>query len=157
MVAAEIIRSPIDKANHTLLNLANSLKRGKPRQVAAFFISETGPTSAIGTSRLLRFAARCRLSGAKRTSGLVSQNDANDPLYGPAVRSKRISLSWRWAVLHQCIRPLIGALLLAIMDISAHAASLSDRPRWARWVTSVRMCREDRTSISSHPLADLGG
>jgi hypothetical protein len=50
MVAAEIIRSPIDKANHTLLNLANSLKRGKPRQVAAFFISETGPTLAIGTS-----------------------------------------------------------------------------------------------------------
>jgi hypothetical protein len=24
------------------------------------------------------------------------------------------------------------------------------------WVTSVRMRREDRTSISSHPLADLG-
>src|SRR6478672_5691005 len=28
---------------------------------------------------------------------------------------------------------------------------------WAIWVTSVRMRREDRTSISSHPLADLGG
>src|ERR1700750_940932 len=27
---------------------------------------------------------------------------------------------------------------------------------WAIWVTSVRMRREDRTSISSHPLADLG-
>ena len=27
----------------------------------------------------------------------------------------------------------------------------------AIWVTSVRMRREDRTSISSHPLADLGG
>jgi hypothetical protein len=26
----------------------------------------------------------------------------------------------------------------------------------AIWVTSVRMRREDRTSISSHPLADLG-
>ena len=25
------------------------------------------------------------------------------------------------------------------------------------WVTSVRMRREDRSSISSHPLADLGG
>src|ERR1700738_63412 len=27
----------------------------------------------------------------------------------------------------------------------------------ASWVTSVRKRREDRTSISSHPLADLGG
>src|SRR5258708_16988456 len=34
------------------------------------------------------------------------------------------------AVLHQCIRPLIGACVLwAIMDISAHAFSLTDRPR----------------------------
>jgi hypothetical protein len=33
-------------------------------------------------------------------------------------------------VLHQCIRPLLGAVLLrAIMDISAHAISLTDRPR----------------------------
>ena len=62
------------------------------------------------------------------------------------------------SVLHQCIRPLIGAVLLrTIMDISARAVSLSDRPRWASWVTSVRMRREDRSSISSHPLADLGG
>src|ERR1700694_1247385 len=43
------------------------------------------------------------------------------------------------------------------MDISARAFSLSDRPQWASWVTSVRMRREDRSSISSHPLADLGG
>jgi hypothetical protein len=49
---------------------------------------------------------------------------------------------------------------------------LSSRPSWisarlrshyetgldrAIWVTSVRMRREDRSSISSHPLADLGG
>jgi len=34
------------------------------------------------------------------------------------------------AVLHQCIRPLIGAIeLRAIMDISARAISLTDRPR----------------------------
>src|SRR5260370_31255099 len=43
------------------------------------------------------------------------------------------------------------------MDISARAISLSDRPQWASWVTSVRMRREDRSSIFSHPLADLGG
>src|SRR5439155_24093177 len=42
------------------------------------------------------------------------------------------------------------------MDISARAFSLPDRPRRAIWVTSVRMRREDRSSISSYPLADLG-
>jgi hypothetical protein len=31
-----------------------------------------------------------------------------DPMYGPAVRCKWILPSWRLAVLHQCIRPLIG-------------------------------------------------
>jgi len=31
------------------------------------------------------------------------------PMYGPAVRRKRSSSSWRLTVLHQCIRPLIGA------------------------------------------------
>ena len=30
-------------------------------------------------------------------------------MYGPAVRFKKISSNWRLAVLHQCIRPLIGA------------------------------------------------
>src|SRR5262249_14569435 len=47
--------------------------------------------------------------------------------------------------------------LPTIMDISARASSLADRPQRAMWVTSVRMRREDRSSISSHPLADLGG
>jgi hypothetical protein len=47
--------------------------------------------------------------------------------------------------------------LRAIMDISARAISLSDRPQRASWVTSVRKRREDRSSISFHPLADLGG
>jgi hypothetical protein len=47
-------------------------------------------------------------------------------------------------------------VLRAIMDISARAISLTDRPQRAIWVTSVRMRRVDRTSISSHPLADLG-
>src|ERR1019366_800228 len=62
------------------------------------------------------------------------------------------------AVLHQCIRSLIGAVLLrTIMDISARAFLLADRPQRAIRVTSVRMRREDRSSISSHPVADLGG
>src|SRR6266480_6907235 len=37
------------------------------------------------------------------------------------------------------------------------ATSLADRPHWAIRVTSARTRREDRSSISSHPLADLGG
>src|SRR5262245_11510566 len=71
-------------------------------------------------------------------------------MYGPAVRCKKTFPSLRAvAVLHQCIRPLIGAFVLrAIMGISARAISLADRPQWTMWVTSVRMRREDRSSIS---------
>src|SRR6266566_5007600 len=43
------------------------------------------------------------------------------------------------------------------MDISSRATSLADRPHWAIRVTSARTRREDRSSISSNPLADLGG
>src|SRR5258708_18609031 len=42
------------------------------------------------------------------------------------------------------------------MDISARAFSLADRPQRAIWVTSVRTRSEDRSSILSCPLADLG-
>src|SRR4030095_3281101 len=92
-----------------------------------------------------------------RKSMAEGQTVAFDPMYGPAVRCKRFSSSWHSAVLHQCIRSLIGAVLLrTIMDISARAFSLVDRPRRAIWVTRFRMRREDRSSISSHPLADLG-
>jgi len=49
-------------------------------------------------------------------------------LYGPTVLCKRTLMSRWWAVLHLCIRPLIGALLRAIKDISARVNSLADRP-----------------------------
>jgi hypothetical protein len=42
-------------------------------------------------------------------------------------------------------------MLRAIMDISARAFSLADKPQRAIRVTSVRMRREYRTSISSWP------
>src|ERR1700730_2660534 len=72
-------------------------------------------------------------------------------MYGPAARCQRFASSCRFAVLHQCIRSLVGAVLLrTIMDISAHAFSLADRPQRAIRVTSVRMRREDRSSISSY-------
>ena len=52
-------------------------------------------------------------------------------------------------VLHQCIRPLTGASCApGHHGISARASSLPERPQGAIWVTSVRMRREDRSSIS---------
>jgi hypothetical protein len=47
-------------------------------------------------------------------------------------------------------------VLRAIMDISARAFSLTDRPQRAIGVTSVRTRSEDRSSILSSPLAGLG-
>jgi hypothetical protein len=65
----------------------------------------------------------------------------------------------RRTVLHQFIRPLIGAGLCSGPSwISARERShFLTGLEWAIWVPSVRMRREDRYSISSHPLADLGG
>ena len=81
-----------------------------------------------------------------------------DPMYGPAVRRKRVC---RGGGERSCINVsglwLERVALRAIMGISARAILLADRPQWAIWVTSVRMRREDRTSISSRSLADLGG
>jgi hypothetical protein len=62
-------------------------------------------------------------------------------------------------VLHQCIRSLLGAVLLrAIMDISAHPISLGDRPQPGPFGSPVLACagKTDPPS-SSHPLANLGG
>jgi hypothetical protein len=41
-----------------------------------------------------------------------------------------------------------SVVLRAIMDISAPAFSLADRPQRTMWVIRFRMRREDRTSIS---------
>jgi hypothetical protein len=79
-------------------------------------------------------------------------------MYGPAVRRKRFHRSGGFAVLHQCIRPLIGACCApghhgyqrACVLITGQASS------GAKWVTRVRRRREDRSSISFYPLADLG-
>jgi hypothetical protein len=47
-------------------------------------------------------------------------------MYGPAVRRKRFRRFGGCAVLHRCIRPLFGALLLpAIMDIRARCDLMS--------------------------------
>jgi len=55
---------------------------------------------------------------------------AFDPNVWSGRALQEFSSSCLIAVLHQCIRPLVGAIeLLAIMDISARAISLADRPR----------------------------
>jgi len=40
-------------------------------------------------------AKRCLLSKVKLTSGKVAAMSGNDPMYGPAVRSKKILTRWR--------------------------------------------------------------
>ena len=78
------------------------------------------------------------------------------PMYGPAVRSKRF--------IDQVVSGLASMYPAFDWSIRSGPSWISARVRshertgldWAIWVTSVRMRREDRTSISSHPLADLG-
>src|SRR5262249_25476341 len=60
-------------------------------------------------------------------------------------------------VLHQCIRPVIGARAPDHHGYQRACDLIIGRPQWASWVTSVRARREGRSSIPSHPLADLGG
>jgi hypothetical protein len=95
----------------------------------------------------------------KETYGQLKTCPGLTQMYGPAVRCKRISSICRRCGLASMYPASAwsGFVLRAIMDVSARAFSLPDRPRPAIWVTRVRMRREDRSSISSRPLADLGG
>jgi hypothetical protein len=63
-----------------------------------------------------------------------------------------------FAVLHQCIRPLIGAYCARGHRGYQRACVLIKGTglRRAKWVTRLRRRREDRSAISFHPLADLG-
>jgi hypothetical protein len=63
-------------------------------------------------------------------------------MYGPAARCKGFFVDPADRVLHQCIRPLVGALLRAIMDISAGAISLTDRPQPSHWVHQFAYARK---------------
>src|SRR5262245_53995052 len=60
-------------------------------------------------------------------------------MYGPAVRCKRILPMWRMCGLASMYPAFDWSLLCsgAIMDISARAISLADRPQRAKRVTSV--------------------
>jgi hypothetical protein len=114
--------------------------------------------SLLARLRHPRSQLACLLTGEERKWAADRQNDAIDPNVwsGRALQEDFVELAA--AVLHQCIRPLIGACCApghhgyqrACVLISGQASIGAIR------VTSVRMRREDRTSISSHPLADLG-
>jgi len=61
---------------------------------------------------------------------LIASLTGFDPYVWSGRAVQEVSSSWRSAVLHQCIRSLIGAVLLRTnMDISARAISLTDRPQ----------------------------
>jgi hypothetical protein len=77
-------------------------------------------------------------------------------MYGPTVRCKWFR---RTGGERSCINVSglwLEHLLRAIMDISAPAFSLADRPRSGHLGHQCSQRSEDRSSISSHPLADLG-
>jgi hypothetical protein len=85
-------------------------------------------------------------SGVKQTKTERPSNDADDPNVWSGRASQEVSSIWL-SVLHQCIRPLIGAVHCSGPTwISARGRSLYrtglDR---AIWVTSVRSRREDRS------------
>src|SRR5205809_2392240 len=72
-----------------------------------------------------------------------------------ALQEKTVRLEY--TVLHQCIRPRIGADAPDHHGIRARPISLAAMPRRAIWVISSRMRWKDHFSISSFSLADLGG
>ena len=74
----------------------------------------------------IRFSNSCPVFGeqAEMDGHLPpTASGAIDPMYGPAVRSKKILKSWRSAVLHQCIRPYVGASCSGPSWISARLRS----------------------------------
>jgi hypothetical protein len=98
-----------------------------------------------------------RLADAVVGSQIDAQNLSRETrTYGPAVRRKRIRRSGGCTVLHQCIRPLIGAWCSGPPWISARVRShyrlgLNRAIR----VSRVRMRREDRSSCIVTVLLQL--
>ena len=99
-----------------------------------------------------------RFQGKTGSSRPTTKMTRLTQMYGPAVRCKRFRRSGGCGLASMYpVSDWSLSWLPTIMDISAHAALLADRPQRAIRVTSVRTRREDRSSISSHSLADLGG
>ena len=91
--------------------------------------------------------------GAKQTSDEAAawfESDAIDPnVWSGRALQENFHRVGGCAVLHQCIRPLIGACGAPGHHGYQRACDLiTGKASWAIWVTSVRMRREDRSSIS---------
>ena len=68
-------------------------------------------------------------------------------MYGPAARCKRVCRRW---LMRSCVNVFglrLEHVLRAIMDISAHAILLADRPRWPFGSPVFASAGEDRSSI----------
>ena len=85
------------------------------------------------------------------------RNDANDPMYGPAARCKRFSSICRFAVLHQCIRPLIGAFAPGHHGFQRACVLINGQASIGPFGSPVFACtgKTDPPSLLI-PLADLG-
>src|SRR5262249_30851037 len=79
--------------------------------------------SALSPSNFAK-RPRTRVPSPPAGGGIGCQIDTHDPKLWSGRASQGDFVDLADAVLHQCIRPLIGALLPAIMDISARATSL---------------------------------
>jgi hypothetical protein len=79
-------------------------------------------------------------------------------MYGPAARCKRLSSIWQITVLHQCIRPLIGACAPGHHGYQRACDLIRRQASTGPFGSPVFACtgKTDPPS-SSHPLADLGG
>jgi predicted pyridoxine 5'-phosphate oxidase superfamily flavin-nucleotide-binding protein len=88
---------------------------------------------------------RLRVNGTAKVS-------REDPLLPRTVGAQLIVRVTARAIFPNCPRYIPT---MQLIDASIYAPRSGCDP--PEWVTSVRMRREDRSSISSHPLADLGG
>jgi len=89
-------------------------------------------TSACGPSRHIappRELGRFRVEADSQWHARSALSVENDPMYGPAVRCKRFCRAWRQRSCINVSGLWLEHLLRAIMDISAHAVSLADRPQ----------------------------
>jgi hypothetical protein len=135
-----------------------SVGRRKPAFPFVFALSMRQPLKPIHSGYYLVYATDDVRSWSNSGRHLLAASISGfDPHVWSGRASQEVFVDLASAVLHQCIRSLELVVLGTIMDISARAFSLADRPQRAIWVTSVRMRREDRSSISSYSLADLGG
>src|SRR6266571_2126868 len=111
----------------------------------------------VALNRLVATSDMSPLLGAERTRRrhLISADIDPNVWTRRALQEKTVRLEY--TVLHQCIRPRIGADAPDHHGIRARPISLAAMPRRAIWVISSRLRWKDHFSISSFSLADLGG